>query len=360
MHPFRPSASHAPDVPGNAHRERGLNVPESLPPESSRKDRFIRAALGIAVTCLILALMLTPLSPDTLVAAFARIGLLPVLVLVSVALADALLVDVDKLRRTSSHLGISLSFVQSAALSLPATSLGAVLPAQAEEFLKARQMSTHHDIPLSKTVGIVLVDRGYNVGSHLLVLAGSLAALAVGGSGRLALAAGVVGSALMCGALVALVSLVAQWAGKSQRASLQSLTWAARTARPAFNGMMFCYSSVTQLLFALALLLMAHAVGLNLSFAAAVVWRSSAMLISKIPITLGGFGLREGVLALGLGAFGPTSSAVAVALLFGVVATLVPALAALSFQPFLARTLGSVHDDIRLGGRTLADWWRRR
>lgn len=335
-------------------------MPAPPPPPNHRRGRPVRIVLAVVVTALILALMLAPISLEAVLDAFREIGLVPMLPVALAGLIDALLVDVDKLRRTSRHLGIRLSFAQSAVLSLPATSLGVILPAQAEEFLKARQMSLRYGVPFGETVGIVLLDRGFNLGGHFVVLAGSLAALAIGGSGPWASGAGLLGGALMCGALVALVLFAARWVGSRRRASLQSLTWAARTTKPAFNGLMFCYSASVHLAFSLALLFMAHAAGLDLPFAAAVAWRSTAVLFGKIPITLGGFGLREGTLALGLAAFGPTPSAVAVALLFGVVSALVPALAALAFQPFLAKTLGLVHDDLRLGGRMLADWWRRR
>ena len=331
-------------------------MPETTPPPTARRDQRIRTLLAVAVTGLILALLLLPLSPRALADAFARIGLLPVLLVALVAVIDGLPVEVDKLRRTCRHLGIPLTYRQSAALSLPATALAAVLPAQAEELVKARQLSLLKGVGFEEAVGTILLDRGYNLGGHIVLLSGSLAAMAAGATGPRALVAGLAVGGATCALGVLLVALAGRWSDRVAWLKDRPLTRALRTARPSFNAWMVLYCGLVQAALAGSLAVMAGAAGLAVPFAAVLAWRTGATLFAKIPVSIGGFGLRVGALALGLAAFGSAPAAVASALLFGVVSVLVPSLAAFAFYPLLARTLGHVRDDLARAGRLLTDW----
>jgi uncharacterized membrane protein YbhN (UPF0104 family) len=345
---------------GGRARQRMHPVMEPPPQRPSSGNRRIHTVLAFAVTAVILALMLAPLSWEALVEAVKAIGPAPVLVVAVVALIDGLPVEVDKFRRTCRHVGIPLTFRNSAALSLPATALSAVFPAQAEEFVKARQLSLLHGVGLEQAVGTVILDRGYNLGSHLVLLAGSLGAMAVGTTGPRALAAGLAAAGTAWGIGILMVSLVARWSGRISSRRGRALVQALRTASPRFNAGMVLYCGLAQIALAGALFFLTTSAGLAVPFAVVLAWRTGATLFAKLPVSIGGFGLREGALALGFASFGAAPTVVAASLLFGAVSVLVPSLAALAFYPLLARTLGYLQDDLVRAGRHLTDWWRAR
>lgn len=325
-----------------------MNVPRH---EASREGRTWP---WVATTVVVLVVILLSVPLDRVAEALGWIGIGPTLLAVGVAVVVGLLVDSDRLRRVCRHLGLDVTLRDAAALAVPATALGAVAPLQSDEVLKARQLNVRHHRPFAEALGIVVTDRGFCLVAHAALVAGGLAGLAVG-SGRLATTAAIAAAAFASGVfLLAMVRAIASCRRLANNRLIGPFSAPFRALRPGFVAGMFGYALAADLAVAATLAVMAGAAGLDAPFAAVLVWRHGSVLIGKIPVTVGGYGLREGSLALGLSAYGEAPVAVAVALWFGVCASLVPSLVALTFRPFLAGTVERLRQDLARGVREVS------
>ena len=82
-------------------------------------------------------------------------------------------------------------------------------------------------------------------------------------------------------------------------------------------------SSVAQVLLVIAVYLLASALGVAISFAICLFVVPAALLFSALPISIGGWGVRESAFILGFGLFGVSASdALALSVLFGVASLL--------------------------------------
>lgn len=308
----------------------------------------------VATTVLVLAVILLSVPLDRVAEALGWIGVGPTLLAAAVAVVDGLLVDSDRLRRVCRHLGLDVTLRDAAALAVPATALGVVAPLQSDEVLKARQLSVRHQRPFAEALGIVVTERAFGLVAHAALVAGGLAGLA-SGAGPLGTAVVIALGTVVSGAfLLALVRAVASRRRLANHRLLGPFSGPFRGLRPGFVVGMFGYALASDLALAATLVVMAGAAGLEVPVAAVLVWRHGSMLIGKVPVTAGGYGLREGSLALGLSAYGEAPVAVATALWFGVCASLVPSLVALTFRPFVAGTVDRLRQDLAHGVREVS------
>lgn len=309
-----------------------------------------------AVTTVAVLLVIVSVPLDRVTEALGWIGVGPTLLAMVVAALDGILVDSDRLKRVCRHLGLDLTLRDAAALAVPATALGVVAPLQSDEVLKARQLSVRYGRPFAEALGIVVTDRGFSLVAHAALLAGGLAGL-LSGAGPLGTVAVVATGTVACGTfLLALARAIASWPRLANHRVVGLFLGPFRALGPWFVAGMFAYALAADLALAVTLAVMAAAAGIEASFAAILVWRHGSILFGKIPVTVGGYGLREGALALGLSAYGeaPVAVAVAVALWFGACASLVPSLVALAFRPFVAGALDCLKQDLTRGVREVS------
>jgi hypothetical protein len=73
---------------------------------------------------------------------------------------------------------------------------------------------------------------------------------------------------------------------------------------------LFCTSLLYQALISLALVMLSHSIGLHLAYATAAVVLALVTVVTLIPISIGGFGVREGsyVVLLGGASIGATDA----------------------------------------------------
>ncbi len=319
-----------------------------LGPEASRKGWTWP---WVATTVVVLVVILLSVPADRVAEALGRIGIGPTLLAAAVAVVDGLLLDSDRLRRVCRHLGLDVTLRDAAALAVPATALGVVAPLQSDEVLKARQLNVRHHRPFAEALGIVATDRGFSLVTHAALVAGGLAGLGYG-SGPLGTAVAIaLGTSVSGALLLALVRAIASVPSLANHRLFGPFSGPFRCLRPAFVVGMFGYALAADLAVAATLVVMAGAAGLEAPLAAVLVWRHGSVLIGKVPLTVGGYGLREGSLAVGLSAYGEAPVAVAVALWFGVCASLIPSLVALTFRPFVAETVERLRQDLAQGVR---------
>jgi len=315
-------------------------------PREDRRGRWPSRALALGLSLAILAMLLSRVSPEEALGALAMVGPWPVLATVAVALIDGLLVDVDKFRRLLSRLGIRCSFREVATLSIPATALGGLAPAQAEEFWKARQLQRLLGGTYSEAMGLVALDRGINFASHLVLGGGALASLWLGAGCPWSLAAGVgVAYGLALGGM-GLLSRLAGRVPADRHPRSRAFTGGLRRSSPGLRARILAYACASHLALSGCLWWMAIAGGAQWTLSEALVWRAASVLASKVPVSLGGIGVREGVLALGLSRAIPASVAVPVGLLHGLLTGLLPPLAALGFRSWFRETAEGMLRDL--------------
>lgn len=325
-----------------------MNVPRH---EASREGRTWP---WVATTVVVLVVILLSVPLERVAEALGWIGIGPTLLAVAVAVVDGILVDSDRLRRVCRHLGLDVTLRDAAALAVPATALGVVAPLQSDEVLKARQLNVRHHRPFAEALGIVATDRGFSLVAHAALVAGGLAGLTFGAGPLGTTVAIALGTSVSGAFLLALVWAIASRRRLANHRLLGPFSGPVRGLRPGFVAGMFGYALAADLAVAATLVVMAGAAGLEAPVAAVLVWRHGSMLIGKVPVTVGGYGLREGSLALGLSAYGEAPVAVAVALWFGVCASLVPSLVALTFRPFVAGTVERLRQDLAQGAREVS------
>ncbi len=332
-------------VGGKERHLREVNVPCPEAPRASRTWPWV------AVTLALLGIVLLSVPLDRVVEALAWIGPGPTLLAVVVCVVDGTLVDADRLRRVCRHLGLDMSLCEAAGLAIPATAFGIVAPFQVDEVLKARQLNMQHGRPFAEALGIVATERGFSLVAHASLLAGGLSGLWRGPPGASECLLVALGTAFSGAVLLLLARALASWRTVADHRLFGAVAGPYRRLSPGFIVAMFAYALGVDLSVVATLQVMANAAGLDVPFAALLVLRHGSVLLAKVPVTVGGYGLREGSLALGLAAYGEAPAAVAVALWFGVCANLVPSLVALLFRPFVARSVERLREDLALGLR---------
>lgn len=308
--------------------------------------------LALLLSLAILAALVSRVPVSEVWADLRTIGPWPVAVTVLVALIDGIWVDVDKLRRILRHLGHAWSFWEVGALAIPALALGALMPAQGEEVWKARQMQVRLGTSFGEALGIVALDRGINLMSHGVLGIGGLLALwwDLEGGGHLLLP-------LICayGAGLGVIWLAARVArlGTEHAGIWTSLSGALRSTSGPFQAGMLAYACLANLALSGGLWWVGRAAGAHWTLASALAWRAGSVIASKVPITVGGLGVREGVLVVGLAGWTSSSAAVAAGLIFGLTTALAPPLVALGFWSWFQDSMDQMLRDLARGLRVI-------
>jgi len=93
---------------------------------------------------------------------------------------------------------------------------------------------------------------------------------------------------------------------------------------PAMSAAIMTLAGAVQVLLVMAIYLCAQGMNIHLEFSAALLVTPTIMLVSVIPISFAGWGVREGAMILGLGVLGiPEPDAFAVSVAFGLLQLIV-------------------------------------
>lgn len=313
-----------------------------------------RTWLWVLVTIVVLASILLAVPLDRVGEALGWIGVGPTLLAVVISVVDVLLVDSDRLRRFCRYRGLDVTLRDAAAMVVPAVALGLVAPLHSDKVLKARLLNVRHHRPFGEALGIVVTDRGVSLISHAALVVGGLFGLWLGAGWTISALAVTSGTALSGAIFLIVLKAFTSWRPIARHRLLGPVAAPFWTMRPSFIAAMFGYALVADLAVASTLQVMAASARLDVPFAAILAFRHGSLLIDKVPITVGGYGLREGSLALGLSLYGDAPVAVAVALWFGVCSSLVPSLVALMFRPFVSSSLERLRRDLAMGLRQVS------
>jgi uncharacterized membrane protein YbhN (UPF0104 family) len=185
------------------------------------------------------------------------------------------------------------------------------------------------DIQFGRAIGALLLDRAFGFASLVLLsLLGIHALLAlvderlrsvIAGTLVVVVATGCVGVvvAFVLTKLLPLSRLAAFW---------QRLTSPSQARHTALLGIVFALAATTHLLNVLVFWMLGQGLGLTMTFDQWFIVVPTVLLISMLPISIGGWGVREGAMVVALRGFGiPTEEALLPSILFGlcvVIATL--------------------------------------
>lgn len=224
-------------------------------------------------------------------------------------------------------------------LTLAAQFLGQALPSTVGVDAVRSWLAMRLGLPVLGVVASVIVDRLCGlVGLSILILVGLPRLLTLTGvesNVLVALAAVLVIAAAAGGVPLFLLMGRTRLRGSMER--VRSTLVASAQAMTSTNGMWaIAWSVIIQVLVVLSVVLIAWSVELPLDLIDGFATVPAAMLVAVIPITINGWGLREGAMitAMGLAGISP-AEAVVVSVLFGVIlflAALPGALAWLSFR----------------------------
>ena len=274
------------------------------------------------------------------------------LLLTVVGALPAFLLEPDRLARLARCAGVSLSAAEARRLTYPINSLSLIAPFQSAELLKARLLSAAQGLPYFTALGLLIMEKVYLLFATLALLLLALAYQSFAGWGVLAWLLGLVLATPLLFAVL-------------------PKRLAARGHLPAFLAdalgsfreipLAFCYSFMALCLFnqlfdAALFALALAASGADVPLGISTVWVMLALLASKLPLTPGGLGLREGGLVWGLAAWAPSASLVAASLLFGVTKFVLPSLLTLGHLGAWRAAL----KQLRLDTQQVASAWQRR
>jgi glycosyltransferase 2 family protein len=180
------------------------------------------------------------------------------------------------------------------------------------------------DVPLGRAIGALLLDRACGFASLVLLsLLGMHALLAlVDESFRSVITVTLlvvlitgcvgVGVAFALTKLLPLSRLATFW---------QRLSSPSQAIHIALLGIVFALAATTHLLNVLVFWMLGQSLGLTVTFDQWFIVVPTVLLISMLPISIGGWGVREGAMVVALGGFGiPTEEALLPSILFGLCA----------------------------------------
>ena len=185
------------------------------------------------------------------------------------------------------------------------------------------------DVPLGRAVGALLLDRAFGFASLVLLsLLGIHALLALVDEklrGAIAVTLLVI-VAIGCIGVVVVFALMKLLPLSRLAAFWQRLSSPRRAIHLTFLGIVFALAATTHLLNVLVFWMLGQGLGLTMTFDQWFIVVPTVLLISILPISVGGWGVREGVMVVALHGLGvPSEEALLSSILFGlcvVIATL--------------------------------------
>jgi glycosyltransferase 2 family protein len=165
------------------------------------------------------------------------------------------------------------------------------------------------DVPLRSAVEAIVIDRCFGL-AGLLLLAGvglpGLVALLTGFHWLSVVAAGLVAAAIGGVLAVLLLMRMARWLPPTVVAEIKSLIHAARDIPGVRNNLLtaFVLAAATHCMNVVVFLLLGRDLGISLTLWQWFLIVPPALLISMLPISAGGWGLREASFVVGLASFG--------------------------------------------------------
>jgi len=185
------------------------------------------------------------------------------------------------------------------------------------------------DVPLGRAVGALLLDRAFGFASLVLLsLLGIHALLALVDEklrGAIAVTLLVI-VAIGCIGVVVVFALMKLLPLSRLAAFWQRLSSPRQAIHLAFLGIVFALAATTHLLNVLVFWMLGQGLGLTITFDQWFIVVPTVLLISMLPISVGGWGVREGVMVVALHGLGvPSEEALLSSILFGlcvVIATL--------------------------------------
>jgi len=277
---------------------------------------------------------------------------------VIISLGTPLLLDPDKLRRLLGAVGHPLSFRAAQALCYPTITLGVLAPAQSSELLKVRLLAANHGMPGWRAFGVVLVEKTLPLFAEVVMLATGWLV------GHSAFHPGVTVALIVVvvlGVLQIVYRTLPRWLTPENKDTPRGeLAWATRRLGGGALVGLFIYSLVYQMLDVVVLAWLCHAVGLAIPWHELMFVVAGAVLLSKLPITPGGLGVREGAIVLGLTPYCDAAAPlILVTLFFGFMKFVFPVFFTLAFfRAFLAAT-GQIQNDLWAGASSARQLWGR-
>jgi len=182
------------------------------------------------------------------------------------------------------------------------------------------------DVEFGWAIGALLLDRAFGFASLVLLsLLGIHALLAlVDERLRSVIAATlVVVVATGCVGVVVAFALTKLLPSSRLAAFWQRLTWPSQAIHIALLGIVFALAATTHLLNVLVFWMLGQSLGLTMTFDQWFIVVPTVLLISMLPISVGGWGVREGAMVVALHGFGiPTEEALLPSILFGLCAVI--------------------------------------
>jgi len=262
----------------------------------------------------------------------------------------ALFLEPDRISRFLAVMRISASRRELCKVCYPVNTLSLIAPFQSGEWLKARLLNASWPLSTVSALGLLVAEKGFLLLATMAwVLLPSLLRLHV--VGGLVLWLGI----LFILAPFILSRVLPRLAGNAHLP--QSIGEALLFFRNLSNLntlMLIVVSLLNQLfdilLFSLSLL----AVGADIPILVSTEVVMLAVLLSKLPLTPAGLGVREGGLVLGLSGYAPAPMLVGASLLFGAIKFWIPCLITAGYVTALQTALKQVANDMKL----LWDQWR--
>jgi len=313
-------------------------------PESGRGSRGarLRWLIAAALTAAVLLGLAAFVDLAEVTARLAEAEPVTLAVALGLMFASRFVVDAVRWRLALAGLGCRLGFAEALLLQASSIPLRLVTPAKSGVLVSAFYLQRRHELPVARALSSVLLEKCHNLVAYVGLVALLPLAGAVSGDWALTVPTGwlVAGSAaLIAGASLGWALRERVLARLGPRAEkLTQLVSAFWEIGPAGQLVLFALTALGMGLEFVEFHLLFQAVGVHLPLTALTYGLAVSILISNLPLTLGGVGTRE---AAALVLFAPLADAegilAAMALLYAAHLLLPAALGALSLPLFFSR-----------------------
>jgi hypothetical protein len=249
---------------------------------------------------------------------------LQVPLLIGALLALMLAAACNALRWTlvSRAMGLALGFVAATRLTFAALFASQVMPGMVGFDVMRGAGACWIGLPTQKVVTSVLCDRLISLAGLVLLASSSIPVMTGRVGGDAALLFGLVLAALLAALLFLVfadrIPLLASLAGRWRAVPIEMLR-DVRLALASLSGIAAVGLAVAvQLLSVSALILLARGIGIDAAFEDGLIVLPGALLLASLPISINGWGVREGAIVFGFGLLGIDAPGVfTVSVLFG-------------------------------------------
>jgi len=310
---------------------------------NKKNIKIIKHTFVLLLTITILTFLFSKIDFLELVNTFKQVNLILLLFAVFISFFNNIFLNGDMWKRILKYLGCDISLKEAVFIRMASYPLKVLLPVKSGEFFRVLYLKKQKNFSLKKGAASIIFDILLNMCVLLSIIFASIIFLKINLFNiPFIIITGLIFSFIIFFCLKAtqnfIFSIVKKIHFKFYNALKVLFAFQGITSKK--QSYFILYAFTIQLIVLANYYILSRALNLNIPFSKAILFFSLIIIISLIPVTISGLGIRESLIILFFSEFASFQSLLSLGILISFVEYILPALVGLIFvKPFLSKLL---------------------